>query len=471
MKKRCIIISLILMLCGCSGAVTDPDSETGIATDTTTTVSELQSETATSNVTAITTTTTKITTTAETTVTTTETEPTYSQGYDWYGVTAEMLTPKFWAERDGKILETPEEIAEYNKELTGIDGTDVVEIKDCEKTIDGSKLKSMIEKYIIDCDFVNGNPITWEQKQNYLASRNLDAIPQTVTAKYGIITNETNLRSFPTNDILMYKADIWDFDYFQESALSTGEPVIIYHESADGKWKFIRSRNYSGWVSADDIGECDKADMESFAYGKDFITVTNDYIDENDVMLKMGVHLPLRNGKILMPASNGGKLETRETEIPGKLEYCNGYLPYTEYNIVNQSIKMLGDKYSWSSKDRNDDCSSTLLAVYECFGFHLPRNTSSMFSMNGTDFTGMGELAKNEKLAEMGAGTLLLTKGHVMMYLGEVDGESYMLHNFTSCYDRNGTFHKVNQCAITPTSITKKGGQSYLSLITKAVRP
>ena len=158
MKKRCIIISLILMLCGCSGAVTDPDSETGIATDTTTTVSELQSETATSNVTAITT--TEITTTAETTVTTTETEPTYSQGYDWYGVTAEMLTPKFWAERDGKILKTPEEIAEYNKELTGIDGTDVVEIKDCEKTIDGSKLKSMIEKYIIDCDFVNGNPIT-----------------------------------------------------------------------------------------------------------------------------------------------------------------------------------------------------------------------------------------------------------------------------------------------------------------------
>jgi cell wall-associated NlpC family hydrolase len=110
-----------------------------------------------------------------------------------------------------------------------------------------------------------------------------------------------------------------------------------------------------------------------------------------------------------------------------------GYLPYTRQNLLRQSFKFLGERYGWGHSYNARDCSGFVSDVYKTFGILLPRNSgdqglSAIGSNLRFDRATLAE-ARVESLQSLEVGDLIYMPGHVMMYLGEVNGEPYVIHD------------------------------------------
>ena len=67
-------------------------------------------------------------------------------------------------------------------------------------------------------------------------------------------------------------------------------------------------------------------------------------------------------------------------------------------------------------------------AIYKCFGFMMPRNTSNQVAIPtyGSKVSGL----TNATVQNYKPGSLIFTSSHVMLYIGENEsGVAYLLHN------------------------------------------
>lgn len=403
---------------------------------------------------------------------------TYTLSQKVGGVTDAYAQPAFWTEtdEDERVLMDAEEIADYNTQIIQKAELKVVDLTKEVKTVSADEIIQLISTYTLGtAAYLDGASISDEDKQFLEKRRNLDALEaaDTVEVAYGLVTNETDVRSYPTIATLMMKPDDWEFDYFQESTLKVGEGVRIYHETADGEWYFVQAENYYGWVRSGDIARCSFDEMLAYLTGASFVVVTRPadlQTEQGTVHLSMGSRLQYENKEgedcVKRPVSEGETLAFEEVDR-SQLEYHVGYLPYTTALVVDQAMKLLNTGYGWGGKGNLLDCSSTMLSVYECFGFSLPRNTSELAkcTRGAIDVSAFGEDAKKEQLEKLRPGCMLLMKGHVMMYLGIKDDTVYALHAFTKYFDENGDGERVMQCTITPLTIHKANGSTYLDAV------
>ncbi|MCK9472019.1 MAG: SH3 domain-containing protein [Bacilli bacterium] len=350
---------------------------------------------------------------------------------------------EYWVENlDSKfdpysIILNKQQIEEYNnKVLSNYTNTKVLDILKQPKTISKNSLESLINNYsIINKYSVYNNTTkliaTNQEKNNILANRNLGNIPAIVDVKYGIVTNFSSLRSYPTN----FYSQTNTLDRFQETALNVGEGVLVYHTSLDNNWYFVQAQNYNGWVESKNIAICSYEQMDEFLNSDNFIVVTADVLYINSVWVRMGQRIPYTNKSedyylISFPTrDDSGNLELKEISLAADLDISDGYLEYTLVNVFNQGFKMLGIEYSWGDKYiEGRDCSSTQNAIYATFGFKMPRNTSNQSKI--PDYSSSGKYTINQIKENYQPGTLLFASGHVLMYIGEdINGVSYVLHN------------------------------------------
>lgn len=403
---------------------------------------------------------------------------TYTLSRKVCGVTDAYAQPVFWTEagRDEKVLMDAEEIKAYNAEITQKAELKVVDLTKEIGTVPSEKIIRLISKYEIgQFAYLDGAPICEEDKVFLEKRRNLDALEavESVEVTYGLITNETDVRAYPSIATLMAQPDDWEFDYFQESTLKVGEGVRIYHNTIDGEWLFVQAKNYYGWVRSKDIACCSFDEMLAYLTDASFLMVTNPTdleTDEEMIHLSMGSRLlyEKKAGEpyAIRPVSKGGALAFAKIDL-SEIEYHVGYLPYTTALVIDQAMKLLNTGYGWGGKGNLLDCSSTMLSVYECFGFSLPRNTSDLAkcTRGAVDVSMLGEDAKKEQLEGMRPGCMLLMKGHVMMYLGIKDDTVYALHAFTKYFDDEGNGERIMQCTITPLTIHKADGSTYLDAV------
>lgn len=292
---------------------------------------------------------------------------------------------------------------------------------------------SNINKYTIYNE-TSGSAISSTEKTNILNNRNLDNISNTVNVKFGIITDFAWVRSYPTN----HYSSNYSMDRFQETSLNVGEGVAIYHESLDGNWYFVQAQNYNGWVEKENIATCSKEELDKFLKNENRLVVISDYQIIETSHVRMGQSFPLiesneTNHKVSFPIRNSnGVLELKEVTLANNENYSKGYLEYTYKNVFLQAFKLLGIDYSWGDKNTDGrDCSSTMNAIYTCFGFMMPRNTSNQRSV--PTYGGSVSGLTTTSLQKYKPGTMIFTSGHVMLYIGEnASGTSYLLHNTTS---------------------------------------
>lgn len=337
-----------------------------------------------------------------------------------------------------KLLMTQKEIKEYNQEILRYKHANVIDLHKAPLKISAREVLTKIEKYEFgSCKYINGKILDASTKEKLKDIRNIDKLVTRLRAKeqyqetleqmeassaivvlFGIIISPADVRGFPTTDVLMESKEQWRFDYFQESKLQVGEGVCIYHQTEDEQWLFVQGRNYAGWIERKQVAICSR----------------NEMLQRIDSLEKT-------------------------------------WIPYTTENVIKQALRYINVPYSWGNKGKGIDCSGLVNGVYEKFGFSLPRNTASMAACKELliDVKNRMPYEKKQVLKQVLPGSLLLMKGHVMLYLmTKTSGKEdcvYALHAFSKYFDEEGKRQEVMTCAITSLDIKREDGSSFLESI------
>lgn len=354
-------------------------------------------------------------------------------------------------EQANALLMTNEQIQKLNTEMRARCAA-LTDIAAFPSSMSGTALKKLIEESSgpsLPKFDANGAAITAEDLAEIKSNRNMESISETAVCRKGVTVQRTDIRALPTAREFYNQATVQDHDRMQESELAAASAVWILHTSSDGKFYFIQSYYYTGWVNAEFVADAeDNADWESYAKllnlsenaSKDlkFAVVTDSLLRVDDVKLDMGTALLLAEEpskqvgmlRLILPGRDeSGKL-TRITAEISERSASVGYLPYTYRNLYIQAFKYAGTPYGWGGMKDGVDCSSYVLSVFKTFGLVFPRNTSQQNKTNGniTNVEGKSKAEMLDVLRKAEGPALIYQSGHVMLYLGEIDGTSYIIH-------------------------------------------
>ena len=349
-----------------------------------------------------------------------------------------------------------------------------------------------------------GKPVPKATLDAIVANRAMDAIPRTQPARFGLAVERAALRAFPTTLRVFSRDDDGDIDRFQESALFPGDPVAIVHTSADGEWLFAVSPRYEAWVEAKAIATGDKAAVLAYAQRTPYRVVTGAkprtvFTREeprlSELQLDMGTRIPLSGAPLDQPVNGQHPYSSWILDLPvreadGRLAFAPAllqknagsdadYLPLTRANIIRQAFKFLGERYGWGHSYNGRDCSGFVSEVYRSMGVQLPRNTSdqSVSPVFARTHFEPGD-ARAKRMAAVDAldvGDLVYIPGHVMMFVGRIDGMPYVIHdtNGGSYLGADGQLHSMhlNGVSLTPLLPLRFGkDHDYVDRITNIVR-
>ncbi len=404
------------------------------------------------------------------------------------GITLPMLYADFWINRlpdaEKVIMDWPD-IVKYNQ-LTYEKAPTMVNLAAYPDTLD----RDMVVKAITEvCSipqspryYHNGSKLTAEDYRHYLNNANAAGVPEQVAVKYGLAVKRDLLRKFPSSDRACNAGRDLEVDMFVETAIYPGEAVAILHTSLDGQWYLVQKYNYLAWAAAETIAVGGKKEVVTYGDTEDFLVVTgpkvrtgydpiNPAVSERE--FDMACRLPLssdadyytvdRQGtdfafKVILPVRNAdGTLSFAPALISRAADVNVGFLPFSRANILRQAFKFMGERYGWGDDNNARDCSGFILSVYSTFGLLVPRNGGEQeldsigvhYSMNGQDNDRRVALLKQMKV-----GDTISSPTHIMMYVGECDGELYMIHDHIgSGYNVNGEYLGVESRCVGVTPI------------------
>ncbi|HSM10221.1 MAG TPA: SH3 domain-containing protein [Lysobacter sp.] len=333
----------------------------------------------------------------------------------------------------------------------------------------------------------------------------LDGIHAQQPTRFGLVVQRAALRTFPTNLRVFSKPGETDIDRFQETALFPGDPVVIAHRSRDGKWLFVISPRYAAWIQAQHVAEGTRAQVLGHGERTPFRVVTGakertvftrEQPGVSELQLEMGVRVPVMldwpadepvNGQhpysahvIQLPVrGDDGRLALVPALLPKIADSAGEYLPLTASNLITQSFKFLGERYGWGHAYNGRDCSGFVSEIYRSFGVQVPRNTSAQAVSPALDHTTFAEeaggAARAEAVAGLQVGDLVYMPGHVVMVIGHVDGEPYVIHDINggSYLGADGSLRnmQLNGVSVTPLlPMMLNERERYVDRMTSVVR-
>jgi hypothetical protein len=408
-----------------------------------------------------------------------------------------MKTAGFWISRHPSpdaVIMAPEQIDQFNARLR----TDKKLTKDIFTIIQDLKTESLLDDLqktlsdIISKGYYTANGVRDDADfmDDVKRNMNLSGVVIGVAPRYGLVVHYASQRFLPTKEGLYEEKDDYDFDQLQNSALDVGTPVAVVHSSADGLWYYVLTSISDGWIEARNIALGDVNQVREFAENNDFAVVIKPKADIflNESMtdyydyIRMGMHLPLTSVDAGRVAVNVPVMD-RDGILAVKEAYMNaedvnpGFLPFTARNIYKQALMMLNQPYGWGDMYGEQDCSRFLQMVFATVGISLPRDSKdqAQISNMAVDFDEKSDDAtKNAAMAQApAANTLLAMKGHIMLYLGMVNGKPYAIHDTTGykkIEDQKEVTYAIDHVIISDLSLgegTQKG--SLLRRLTRTV--
>lgn len=337
-----------------------------------------------------------------------------------------------------------------------------------------------------------------------IAMLDLDAIPARQPTRHGQVVQRAALRSFPTTMRVFASPGDIDIDRFQESALFPGTPVVIAHRSHDGQWLFVVSPRYAAWIEARHVAEGTKQAV--FAYtrqspyrvvigAKVHTVFTPEEPRVSELQLDMGVRVPLADLPADQHANGQHAYSSWAIELPvreadGSLAFAPALLPrtadtaadvlaLTPANLIRQSFKFLGERYGWGHSYNGRDCSGFVSEVYASMGVEMPRNTGDQASSPAFKTIAFSDTdtvaARQAAVDTLQIGDLVYIPGHVMMVVGHVDGEPYVIHDInggsTSGPDGELRPLHLNAVSVTPLlPLQFSATETYVDRMTHIVR-
>ena len=428
-------------------------------------------------------------------------------------VTAEMTSPDYWLKDDPQadaVLADYRQIQALNQAMVQEPACNMFDLRNYSASVSAglpSRLYASAQK-----DFAeytepgyydgNGAPVSQEHMDRITANCLNPDYEREHGAAFAVAVKRTDLRAFPTDEIVTDERGDIDFDYMQNSSLRVNEPVILLSLSADGRWWNALSASCGGWVPAEDVAICrDRQEWLSAwdlgGYRTLVVTDPRVYLNMSqtssavsELLLTQGTVLelapydvseritnraPQQNYAVYVPVRGAdGSYQKVKALIPQHAGVSVGYLPLTKRNILRTAFRALGETYGWGGMLKADDCSGYIRGVYRCFGLELPRNTTWQAAAPAEkyDLSGLDDGQKTELIAGLPAGTTLFFRGHEMMYLGTEGGKVYVVSSASSLLNpfAPGRF-RLRSVAINTMDLKRANGTTWLSNLYEALVP
>ncbi len=284
----------------------------------------------------------------------------------------------------------------------------------------------------------------WQQLVDSLQQESYPSL-----ARPAITVRNTACRVFPTQRPFFLDpakaGEGFPFDYFQNSALWPGTPLLITHASRDGAWLFAEAGMVAGWVPAQDVAFADDIFLTAYQTGA-YVALLRDAVTLRDAdgnfltQTHLGALFPLvaeddAGLQVLVPVRDADGNATARIARLALEDAAIKPLPLQPVRIAALANRLLGQPYGWGGLFENRDCSATVRDLMTPFGIWLPRNSAEQAKSGGTfiDLAKLDVGKKRERLLNEGVPyyTLIWLKGHIGLYLGPdpVSGEPLMLHN------------------------------------------
>lgn len=396
-----------------------------------------------------------------------------------------LVNPAYWLKQNqegDKLVLDDKGIDGFNTKIRSVSRT-VFDLSAYPTTVSGDALKTRIMNYAVleDDLYLNGNKVSDNYKNILRSQTNIKAIPATVTVRYAVTTTRAPIRNLPTGQGLFYYAADKEFDVLQETTLDPGEPVAILHQSANGYFYYVQSYNYSGWISRFNVGLTDKRTWLQYAKPKDFLVVTDaKYVlrlGKNELLYQQGARInlvkeepALYTVEVPLRQPNGNLSKTRLQVPKASKAVHKGYLPYTTNNIVRSAFKFYGMPYGWGGLKDSVDCSALVLNAYRTVGIYLPRNTDEQANTAGIRnlLEGLDNAQRLSVIRDLQPGACLYMDGHVVMYIGQINGAPYSIHALGSHYVK-GVRQREMQVVVSDLTLQRSSGNSFLADLQTAV--
>jgi cell wall-associated NlpC family hydrolase len=401
-----------------------------------------------------------------------------------------MLGSDFWIKQSSQpdsVLLDAAEIGSRNANLLKVDASmhdlHAVPAQIDRATVTGwiNDLSQYPKRKLYD---VKGQPVPDSLRDQLANALALDAVPAQQATRYGMIVQRAALRTFPTDTRVFTSNDDTDIDRFQETAEFPGTPVLIAHASRDGRWLFVVSPRYAAWTHRENVAEGTASEVLGYAGRMPHRVVTGGTIRTvftpeqpavSQLQLDMGIAVPMLSDLPPdQPVNGQSPYASYTVDLPirqadGKLAFSpaliqriadtqDDYLPLTEANIIRQAFKFLGERYGWGHDYDGRDCSGFVSDVYRSMGVQMPRNTSKQAISPGFTHQAFGDKdshdARLKAAMALKVGDLVYIPGHVMMVIGKLDGEPYVIHDTGGISYRDGKGGmrrvKLNEVSVTP---------------------
>lgn len=379
------------------------------------------------------------------------------------GVPPEAEYADFWIRRASDpdaLVMTPDEIARFN-EASPSNGADIRNVLDLPAELDGGPVRSYLAenaRWFIDADFYvhDGIPLEPAERKRIVALVDTASVPDVITTRYGLMLRREMGLIWPTAIPFMNDGLNSEFSRNIVSSVDMNDPVALLHTSADGRWCYVQHDLFTCWVPSDAV---------AFGYPETIALLR----DTTNTVLAVGHRVTvyadpeagIGRGSIqmgtMLPISAMGN-SYYEVLVPGRDEHgslvaergyvrrssdihVGGHLPYTLRNVYSLAFSLYGRRYGWGGMYEERDCSRYIMDIFRCFGIRLPRNSTKqgLASTAVIDMEGMDPATKLQAVLNSPAGITLLRKpGHIMLYLGDIDGVPYMIHQFYSWHWNDG---------------------------------
>ncbi|MFW5993603.1 MAG: SH3 domain-containing protein [Halanaerobiaceae bacterium] len=394
-------------------------------------------------------------------------------------VSEQMVQADFWLEQ----MEDPDRLLASNTEISFMEKKTAERMAELglareytlpenfKTEISIAEVKELMESYSLpDClpDYelysADGEKYSQEWQDNLIKESNLEALTadnQRVEGRPGLTVRRLSVRAFPTEQAAVKDPEAIDVDRFQLTAIQAGSPVMIWHQSLSGKWSFIQSQIYSGWVLTEYLAVADDLDMIIDYWNQEerlVVTGSRTETEPNpffpgvsNIFLQLGDSLPLyeeeaipaevpagaKNGQApagchvaKVPLGLGARVDR-----PGRLEFAPALLPFsqpvrigfndfTKRNLIEAAFKCLGERYGWGGLFQRRDCSRLVFDIYRQAGLTLPRDAGKPQEEGaaGRTIYFKGNRAERlNQLKELEPGDPVYLPGHVMVYLGRAN--------------------------------------------------
>jgi hypothetical protein len=259
-----------------------------------------------------------------------------------------------------------------------------------------------------------------------------------------ITTDNTDLRLLPTHKPVFSSPGGYPFDRLQESWIAANTPLYVYHMTADKAWFLVGTPYATGWMASRCVAFADTDFTKKWERGGYAVVIRDKtplYDDQDHFLFpaSLGSIFPAVGETadairvLVAQADLSRKAVIRETVI-SKESAAVKPLKMTGVNMAKIANELINETYGWGGVYENRDCSAMIRDLYAPFSLWLSRHSEDQAKQDGLfiDLQNLSPEEKERMILKQGIPylTLLWIKGHIMLYIGEHEGQPLVFHNF-----------------------------------------